>query len=108
MTVSGILPQYGIAGNNSGFNAIFFRWMAGFMRDRGLQSTFQSWLQDNADAAWNVRRTSDNLSWCQWLQQTPAGTNLHSWDCIASMEALQVVPPSQNGPRADKNDKAVN
>ncbi len=96
MTVSGILPQYGIAGNNSGFNAIFFRWMAGFMRDRGLQSTFQSWLQDNADAAWNVRRTSDNLSWCQWRQQTPAETNLHSWDCIASLEALQVVPPSQN------------
>src|SRR6267154_249253 len=105
MTVSGILPQYGTAGNNSGFNAIFLRWMAKFMRGRGRQSTYQSWLQANADAAWNARRTPENLSWCQWRQPTPAGTNLHSWDCIASMEALQVVPPSQNGPRADKNDK---
>jgi predicted alpha-1,6-mannanase (GH76 family) len=92
---SGILPEYGIAGNNSGFNAIFLRWMSTFMWDRGLQSTYQSWLQDNADAAWNVRRTSDGLSWCQWREQTPMGTNLHSWDCISSLEALPVVsqPP---------------
>ena len=94
LTDSGILPQYGIAGNNSGFNAIFFRWMARFVRDRGLQSLYQPWLQDNANAGWNVRRTSDNLSWCQWQEQTPAGTNLHSWDCIASLEALQVVAPT--------------
>ncbi|MEI9962683.1 MAG: hypothetical protein WDM76_16670 [Limisphaerales bacterium] len=88
MTSSGILPEYGIAGNNSGFNAIFFRWMVRFMRDRGLQSTYEPWLQQNADAAWNVRRTTDGLSWCQWQQQTPTETNLHSWDCIASLEAL--------------------
>ena len=95
MTRSGILPQYAIGGNNSGFNAIFFRWMARFVSDRGLQSTYQQWLQRNANSAWSVRRTSDNLSWCQWHEQTPAGTNLYSWDCIASMEALQVVPPTE-------------
>ncbi len=72
MTSSGVLPQYGIAGNNSGFNAIFFRWMARFIRDRGLQSTYQSWLLDNANAAWNVRRIRDGLSWCQWQEQTNA------------------------------------
>lgn len=93
LTDSGILPQYGIGGNNSGFNAIFSRWMARFIKERGLQSLYQSWLQDNANAAWQVRRTSDNLSWCQWQQQTPAGIDLHSWDCIASLEALQVVTP---------------
>ncbi len=96
MTGSGILPQYGIANNNSGFNAIFFRWMARFIRDYGLQTTFQSWVQNNANAAWNARRSSDNLSWCQWEEPTPVGTNLYSWDCIASMEALQVVPPTQS------------
>ncbi len=103
---SGILPQYGIAGNNSGFNAIFFRWMARFMEDRGLQTTYQSWLQDNANAAWNVRRTTDGLSWCQWQEPTPAVTNLHSWDCIASLEALQVVPPTQAAP-ADSTTPAI-
>jgi autotransporter-associated beta strand protein len=96
MTSGGILPQYGIANNNSGFNAIFFRWMARFVKNQGLQSAYQQWLQDNANAAWNLRRALDNLSWCQWLQQTPTGTNFYSWDCIASMEALQVVPPTQS------------
>ena len=96
LTSSGILPQYGIAGNNSGFNAIFFRWMVRFMRDRGLQSTYQSWLQANANAAWNVRRITDGLSWCQWQQPTPKETNLHSWDCISSLEALQMMPPTSD------------
>jgi len=109
LTSSGILPQYGIAGNNSGFNAIFFRWMARFVRDHGLQSTYEPWLQSNAAAAWNIRRSSDGLSWCQWQQQTPTGTNLHSWDCIASLEALQMMasPPNASSaviaPRPDSH-----
>src|ERR1022692_466417 len=94
MTHSGILPSYGLAGNNSGFNAIFLRWMAKFNKDHGLQNTYQKWLQKNAEAAWNVRRTSDDLSWCQWQKPTQAGKNLYSWDCIASLEVLQVVPPT--------------
>jgi predicted alpha-1,6-mannanase (GH76 family) len=93
---SGILPQYGIAGNNSGFNAILLRWMARFIKDRGQQSTYQPWLQANAEAAWKVRRTIDGLSWCQWRQPTPTVINLHSWDCIASVEALQAVSPTAN------------
>ncbi|HTV39467.1 MAG TPA: LamG-like jellyroll fold domain-containing protein [Candidatus Sulfotelmatobacter sp.] len=91
MGSGGILPEYGIENNNSGFNAIFFRWMMRFMKDNGLQNTYQSWLQQNANAAWNYRRTSDNLSWCQWLEQTPA-TNLYSWDCISSLEAIDAMP----------------
>jgi predicted alpha-1,6-mannanase (GH76 family) len=96
LTRSGILPPYGIGGNNAGFNAIFFRWMIRFMRDRGLQSTYEPWLLKNAAAAWNIRRTTDGLSWCQWQQPTPVGTNLHSWDCIASLEALQLASPPPN------------
>lgn len=96
MTSAGILPEYGIDQNNSGFNAIFIRWMARFMKDRGLQGVYQPWLQDNANAAWNVRRTTDNLSWCQWLQPSPVDTNFYSWDCISSLEALLAVPPTQS------------
>ena len=73
LTDSGILTQYGTDGNNSGFNAIFFRWMTRFMRDRGLQGTYESWLRANAVAAWKVRRTTDGLSWCQWRELTPGG-----------------------------------
>jgi predicted alpha-1,6-mannanase (GH76 family) len=96
MSDSGILPQYGIGGNNSGFNAIFLRWMTRFMRERGLQKDYEHWLEINADRAWRVRRTSDNLSWCQWQQPTPMEANLRSWDCIASLEALLVMSPTPN------------
>ncbi len=95
MTSGGILPEYGIAGNNSGFNAIFLRWMTRFMKSRNLQSLYEPWLQTNAAAAWANRRTADNLSWCQWLQPSPAGTNFYSWDCISSFSALQAADPTQ-------------
>jgi predicted alpha-1,6-mannanase (GH76 family) len=42
-----ILPEYGIGGNNSGFNSIGIRWMAKFMRDQCLQGTYLGWLQAN-------------------------------------------------------------
>ncbi len=96
---AGLLPQYGIAGNNSGFNAIFIRWLVRFIRDRGLQAEYQPWLQANAAAAWKIRRATDGLSWCQWQQPTPAGTNLHSWDCIASLEVIHaLLPPAAEPP----------
>ncbi|HEY4416726.1 MAG TPA: glycoside hydrolase family 76 protein [Verrucomicrobiae bacterium] len=94
LTTGGVLPEYGIAGNNSGFNAIFLRWLVHFMKQRNLQSLYEPWLQTNATAAWNNQR-SDNLSWCQWLHASPAGTNFYSWDCIASYEALQAADPTQ-------------
>jgi len=94
MTTLGIPPQYGIDDNNSGFNAIFNRWLVRYMRDRNLQSLYQGWLQNNAAAAWGVRR-ADNLSWCQWLQSSPAGTNFFSWDCIASFSAALAAAPTQ-------------
>ena len=88
-----IMPEYGAGGgNNAGLNSIGLRWIGRFMRDHSLQSTYLGWLQENADTAWAVRRTSDDLSWCQWLRPTPDGI-LHSWDCIDSVVALQVTLP---------------
>ena len=97
LTSGGVLPQYGIGGNNAGFNAIFLRWLNRFIRDRNLQSSYEPWLQTNAIAAWNARR-ADNLSWCQWPTPSPVGTNLFSWDGIASVEALLAADPTQTDP----------
>ena len=97
LTSGGILPQYGIAGNNSGFNAIYLRWLVRFMNDNNLQSIYEPWLQLNANAAWNSRR-SDNLSWCQWPLPSPPATNFYSWDCLSSFEALQAAQPTQSSP----------
>ena len=62
MGSGGLLPNYDEHNDLGGFNGIFVRWMVKFMQDRNLQSTYQPWLQQNANAAWNVRRSSDNLS----------------------------------------------
>ncbi len=94
MTSSGLLPQYGIDGNNSGFNAIFLRWLKRYARDRNLDGIYQPWLQRNANAAWTGRR-ADNLSWCQWQQPTPMGTNFYAWDCISSFQVMNAAGPLQ-------------
>jgi len=95
MSSGGYLPRYGLANNNSGFNEIFLCWMTRFMKQWNLQSTYQLWLQGQANAVWNGHRSSDNLSWCQWPYITPTGTNFYSWDCISSLEAMLAVPPTQ-------------
>lgn len=94
-----IMPQYGAGGGDlAGFHSIGFRWISSFMKERHLEATYLPWLQANANAAWNVRRTSDNLSWCRWLEPTPDGV-LHSWDTISSVVALQVVPADGEKPK---------
>ena len=88
-----IMPEYGSGGdNNSGLNSIGLRWISRFMQHRHRQNAYLPWLRANANTAWNVRRSSDGLSWDQWLHPTPSGV-LHSWDCINSVVALQVTPP---------------
>ena len=87
-----ILNNYNDENNNSGFNSIAIRWAADYMRDYNLQGTYLAWLQANASAAWAVTDTSQELSWQDWHEQTPIGEVLQSWDCISSVDALQVVP----------------
>jgi len=94
LCANGILPAYGQNGDAGGFNGICARWLAKFMTQRGLQSSYLKWLQANADAAWKDRRSSDNLSWCRWNEPTP-DIPLYSWACSSAIVVLHVVPPSQ-------------
>ena len=88
----GYLPPGGEDGDGGGFNGIGVRWIARFMNDRHEQATFEPWLQKNAEAAWQARRPSDNLSWCRWPDPTPTGQR-YSWGCSSSVVILQVVRP---------------
>lgn len=97
MCSGGLLPDAGEEGDGSGFNGIFLRWMAKFMKDRNLQGNYLAWLQMSANAAWNVRRTSDNLSWPAWTQPTPTTGVRHSFGCSNAVIALQVVPADGAG-----------
>ncbi len=88
----GMLPPAGEDGDGGGFNGIAARWIARFMKDRGEQSVFESWLQKNAEAAWQARRRYDNLSWCRWPQPTPPGPR-RSWACSSAVVLMQVAAP---------------
>lgn len=79
-------------GDGGGFNGIGARWIARFMKDRGEQPIFERWLQKNAEAAWQARRSSDNLSWCRWPQSTREGRR-YSWGCSSAVVIMQVVRP---------------
>lgn len=88
----GYLPASGEKGDGGGFNGIAARWISRFMKDRGEEATFEPWLQKNAEAAWQARRPSDNLSWCRWPQPTPLDRR-YSWGCSSAVVIMQVVPP---------------
>jgi predicted alpha-1,6-mannanase (GH76 family) len=92
----GLLPSYRETNDAAGFNGICVRWIARFMNERHAQQVFEPWLQKNAEAAWNVRRASDNLSWCRWHDPTPPGPR-DAWACSSSVVILQVVRPTEAG-----------
>lgn len=83
----GVLPNYGVGGgNNDGFNGIFLRWVGAYE----LFSKNTNWygfFKNQAVAAWAVTNTS-KLSWDNWTTKTDE-TGLYSWDCSASVSALQ-------------------
>jgi hypothetical protein len=92
----GYLPPANEKNDGGGFNGIGMRWIARFVKDRGEQATFESWMQKNAEAAWNARRSLDNLSWCRWPQPTPEDRRF-SWGCSSAVVTLQVVRPPEAG-----------
>lgn len=94
MCRDGYLPAGGESGDGGGFNGIGVRWIAGYMKDRGEQATFEPWLQKNAEAGWEARRASDNLSWCRWPLPTPEGRR-YSWGCSSAVVIMQVVRPTE-------------
>jgi predicted alpha-1,6-mannanase (GH76 family) len=59
----GLPRENQITGDFANFKAIGFRWVAKFMVDNNLGSTYLPWLQYNANKAWANRRATDNISW---------------------------------------------
>jgi predicted alpha-1,6-mannanase (GH76 family) len=90
MSRDGYFPPSAENGDGGGFNGIAARWITRFMRERGEQSTFEPWLQKNAEAAWNARRMSDGLSWSRWPEPTTEGRR-YSWGCSSAVVLLQVM-----------------
>lgn len=91
MCTDGILPQYTPSTDSAGFNGIFVRWLCRYMNDTGTQGTYETWLYNNANTAWNIQN-GNGLSWCDWRTNTPASGN-YSWSCSDAVVILQDLPP---------------
>lgn len=90
----GMLPQYQQSGDLGGFNGICVRWLSKLMYERGLQSRYEGWLRQNADATWKARRKSDGLIWSRWPESTPEET-LPSWACSSAVVMLHAIAPAE-------------
>ncbi len=64
-------------GNNTGFKAIFCRYMGQFINFLNLNGKTQkatgylNWMQKNVDTAWNHRDKKTGLMWSIWERQFP-------------------------------------
>jgi predicted alpha-1,6-mannanase (GH76 family) len=89
---NGLPNENQITGDFANFKAIGFRWLAKFMTDNNLGSTYLTWLQNTANKAWANRRATDNISWNDWKNPTPHMI-LTASGAMATVQILQVVPP---------------
>jgi predicted alpha-1,6-mannanase (GH76 family) len=87
----GLIKEGAISGDGASFKAIGFRWIAKFVADNNLGSTYYPWLQYNANKAWANRRATDNISWNDWKNATPHMI-LDGIGAMATVQILQVVP----------------
>lgn len=93
------LTTGGIISNNAGYLNTwadeFARGLGHFVRDNRLWSTYYSWMLQNANAAWNNRRTDRNISWNGWAQQTPIDDNMATTKFVSAVAWLQFTPGAQ-------------
>ena len=69
----------------------FVRGLSYLCRDNGLWNTYYPWLENNANASWNVRRTDLNVTWNSWTTQTPED-DCSSMECLSGAVVQQVLP----------------
>ena len=91
-TVNGILTN----GTRQGtWQSEFVRALGEFVRDNNLWSTYYTWMKQNADAAWSVRRTDKNLIWNTWTANTPSDNITTALECVGGVIMQQVTPITQ-------------
>lgn len=91
--VSGIFnDEYGGSGGDGdgpGFKGIFARWTCKWVAYTG-DTEFNTWLRQNANAAWQYRNSS-GVTWAMWWQRT-SNTSITAWECSSACVILQDCP----------------
>ncbi|MEG9432070.1 glycoside hydrolase family 76 protein [Terriglobus sp. ADX1] len=71
----------------------FTRGLSHFATDNNLWPTYQTWLQNNANAAWNERNNL-NLTWNTWTQKTPSTSYDANVTASAAAIGFHLPPPA--------------
>jgi Ricin-type beta-trefoil lectin domain-like/Glycosyl hydrolase family 76 len=67
----------------------FVRGLSKFARENNLWSTYSGWLNNQAAAAWNHRRTDKNLTDNNWTANTPGGET-YAMNAVSAVVAQMV------------------
>ncbi|HEV2645401.1 MAG TPA: RICIN domain-containing protein [Acidobacteriaceae bacterium] len=72
----------------------FYRGISALATQNNLWGTYQTYVQNNANAAWNTRRTDYNISHNDWTTTTPGGTSpdLYAMEAAASVDVQAALP----------------
>lgn len=99
---STILPIYcSYSSDAAGFNGIALRWVGYALRASTFNTnSILNWAQTNVEQAWantyqGTQTNSQNLSWNDWIDPTPASTStapLYSWDCSDLVAGMMDIP----------------
>jgi hypothetical protein len=88
LCTNGILNIEGTGTNDAaGFKGIFARWAGKYATG---DSTFNIWLDTNANQAWAERNSSGQV-WANWFSRTSDGT-IYSWECSSGAAMIVNAP----------------
>lgn len=120
MTTNGVISNTGNWLNT--WADEFARGLGHFVRDNRQWGTYYAWMNQNAQAIWNNRRTDKNITWNGWAQATPVDNNAQVSTFVSAVAWLQFTPGAQpdniagmhyivskqNGIAVDNNNSSVN
>ncbi|BDI29345.1 hypothetical protein CCAX7_13960 [Capsulimonas corticalis] len=89
-----VVNSTSIMSNNGGaqtqWQYRFVKGLSDFATDNNLWPQYQSWMQNNANAAWS-KRNSSNLTWNNWLTTTN-DPNIDPMESSSAVGIWQVLP----------------
>jgi hypothetical protein len=71
----------------------FTQGLSEFATDNGLWGTYQTYMQNNANAAWS-KRCSLNLTWNDWTNTTNCSATTDPMEVGSAVEIWQNLPPA--------------
>lgn len=89
-TKDGIMASYRFDGT---WQSEYLRGIGNLIRDNNLWTPYYDWLRQNANVAWNMRRTDLDLTWNDWSKPTdPNDNEMKPLEAIGGVLVQQIMP----------------